>query len=209
MPKLVLIVEFADDNQEQLNSNIDNLTSCLKQDKVLFRSIDNENSRDDEKYWTMRRESFALLRKSVGDKHTAPFVEDFCVRPELLPEFLPKAMKLLRNNGIKATIAGHAGDGNLHIIPLMNLHDPIERAKIVPVATEFYKLVAEYGGSITAEHNDGILRTPFLETMYGGEVVNLFKEVKKILDPNNIFNPGKKVGGSLEYLENHISAFED
>lgn len=62
-----------------------------------------------------------------------------------------------------------------------------------------YKLVKEYGGSITAEHNDGLIRTPYLEQMYGPQITALFAEVKKIFDPLNIFNPGKKVGGSLKY----------
>jgi FAD/FMN-containing dehydrogenase len=66
--------------------------------------------------------------------------------------------------------------------------------------------VVKYKGSITAEHNDGIIRTPYLEQMYGSEVYALFKEVKNIFDPLNIFNPGKKVGGSKDYIREHISS---
>jgi FAD/FMN-containing dehydrogenase len=123
------------------------------------------------------------------------------VQPEKLPEFLPKLLSILKKNKININIAGHAGEGNLHIIPLMNLKDEHERNKIIPVAQEVYKLVISYGGTITAEHNDGIIRTPFLKEMYGERMNLLFKDIKTIFDVNNIFNPGKKVGGTLEDVE--------
>jgi FAD/FMN-containing dehydrogenase len=69
-----------------------------------------------------------------------------------------------------------------------------------------YKLVFQYHGSITAEHNDGLIRTPYLEEMYGPKIAELFKEVKTIFDPLDIFNPGKKVGGNLAYSVEHITA---
>jgi len=64
--------------------------------------------------------------------------------------------------------------------------------------------VLEYGGSITAEHNDGLIRSPYIEKMYGKEVYGLFEKTKEIFDPQNIFNPGKKVGADLEYAMRHI-----
>ena len=76
--------------------------------------------------------------------------------------------------------------------------------RIGTVAPEFYELVGKHGGSITAEHNDGILRTPFIEGMYGKEVYALFEQTKDIFDPLNIFNPGKKVHGTLEFMKDHV-----
>jgi FAD/FMN-containing dehydrogenase len=130
------------------------------------------------------------------------------VKPEYLPEFLPKINAILDKykKDLIYTIAGHPGNGNFHIIPLMNLKDERVRALIPTISEEVYKLVFEYKGSITAEHNDGLIRTPYLEEMYGSKIIELFKEVKNIFDPLNIFNPGKKVGGSLDYSEKHISA---
>jgi FAD/FMN-containing dehydrogenase len=157
-----------------------------------------------EKFWIMRRESFNLLRQKVKNKQTVPFIEDFCVKPEVLPQFLPKLMAILKENDIKANIAGHAGEGNLHIIPLMDLSKEEERAKIVKVATIVYDLIISYKGTITAEHNDGILRTPYVEKMFGAQVYKLFEKTKAIFDPHNMFNPGKKVGGTLAYMEEHI-----
>jgi FAD/FMN-containing dehydrogenase len=87
----------------------------------------------------------------------------------------------------------------------MDLTKENERQKILSVADEYYKLVKEFGGSISAEHNDGILRTPFLGAMFSPRMLELFKEIKNIFDPHNIFNPGKKVGISREYLLKHIA----
>ena len=126
------------------------------------------------------------------------------VLPEKLPEFLPKVFKVLKQYNIKATLAGHAGSGNFHIIPLMDLSKSAERAKIQKVSDKVYDMVVEYGGSITAEHNDGLIRTPYLEKMYGKKVTRLFEKVKDIFDPDNIFNPGKKVRSDLKYAMDHI-----
>src|SRR3989344_3507068 len=175
-----------------------------------------EKDTEEEKFWVMRRESFNLLRQHVKEKRTAPFIDDFCIPPEKVPEFLPRALKILKDYGIDTNIAGHAGNENDHIIPLRDLRKESERAKIMVVADKFYDLVVEYKGSITAEHNDGIIRTPYLGKMYSPEVLELFKKTKEIFDPLNIFNPGKKVpasheatqdknGGTIEYLEKHIA----
>jgi FAD/FMN-containing dehydrogenase len=75
---------------------------------------------------------------------------------------------------------------------------------IIQMSHQVYDLVLEYGGSITAEHNDGLIRTPYLEKMYGSNIIGLFKAVKEIFDPLYIFNPGKKVGGSEQYMISHI-----
>src|SRR3989344_5404654 len=203
LPKLIVLVELSEDEQAVADEKASDIAEAARGMGLVARGLGDEA--DAEKYMTMRRESFHLLRKSVGGKRTAPFIEDFCVRPERLPEFLPKLLALLKENGIRANIAGHAGDGNYHIIPLMDMSDPKERAKILPVLEKFMALVKEHGGTITAEHNDGIMRTPFLGQMFGDDIAALFKEVKDIFDPHNIFNPGKKVGGTKEYLEAHLA----
>lgn len=202
MPKLILLVEFAEYTPEAVRSKIQRLEDALRGSRVQKRII--TNAEDREKYWIMRRESFNLLRKHVRGKQTAPFIDDFAIDPQKMPEFLPKLLSILKENGIGANIAGHAGDGNYHIIPLMDLTQESERAKIVPVAKKVYDLIVQYGGTITAEHNDGIVRTPFVSQMFGPEMYALFEKVKKIFDPENIFNPGKKVGGSLEFYKSHI-----
>lgn len=203
-PKLVLLVEFTGDSEEELEKSAEKVRESLKKFHTSTRITKSEL--EEEKYITIRRESFNLLRKHVRNKRTAPFIDDIIVRPECLPEFLPKLRTILDKYKLFYTIAGHAGNGNFHIIPLMNFKEKISRELILPISKEVYSLVHEYSGSITAEHNDGIIRTPFLEQMYGAEVIGLFKKVKEIFDPQNIFNPGKKVGGSFEYIESHITS---
>lgn len=206
LPKLVMLAEVAEDTEEMADQKAKHIEKALKKFRVWVRHpLDEEEA---EKYWIMRRNSFKILTEQAKDKRTVPLVEDFCVRPEVMPEFLPKVLKVLRDAGIKANIAGHAGNGNFHIIPLMDLKQKKNRDKLVDVADKVYDLIVEYKGSITAEHNDGILRTPYLEKMYGKEMVALFERVKQIFDPQNIFNPGKKVAGDRdvrEYFEKHIA----
>lgn len=102
------------------------------------------------------------------------------------------------------TIAGHIGNGNFHIIPLVDMKDPRVLQAIPELAQKVYTLVFEYKGSMTAEHNDGLVRGPYLEMMYGKKIYELFKEVKKIFDPKDIFNPHKKIDATLEYSLNHL-----
>lgn len=203
LPKLVMLVELAEKSEAEADRKLEEVHRAAKKLGVIHRLVRAEDAA--EKYWIIRRESFALLRKHVGDKRTAPFVDDFIVRPEFLPEVLPRILAILKRYKIGATLAGHAGDGNFHIIPLMDLSKKEEQEKIQPVSDAVYDIVLAHEGSTTAEHNDGIIRTPYLEKMYGEEVYNIFKEVKQIFDPLNIFNPGKKIGGTTEYAVKHIN----
>lgn len=196
LPKLIMLVELSGETQEELDTKIAITEVALHSNKALFRTI--PTVQEAEKYFIVRRESFNLLRQKVKNKNTAPFIEDFCVLPEKLPQFLPELLAILKKHKIAVNVAGHAGDGNLHIIPLMDLKLESERTKIPVVAKEVYELIISYGGTITAEHNDGIIRTPFVKEQFGERMYLLFKEVKNIFDPKNIFNPGKKVEGSLE-----------
>ncbi len=199
LPKLIMLIELSANTQEELDRKIHATEASLKDNKAIFRTI--PTVEEAEKYFVVRRESFNLLREKVKGKNTAPFIEDFCVLPEKLPQFLPELLAILKKNKIAVNVAGHAGNGNLHIIPLMNLRDPKERSKIVVVAKQVYELIISYGGTITAEHNDGIMRTPFVKDMFGERTYLLFKEVKNIFDAHNIFNPGKKVDGTVEDIE--------
>lgn len=194
IPKLVLMVEFCAETQEEALKAAQDLAEEIRetQPHIGVRvARDREKSR---KYWTIRRESFNLLRKKIRGKRTAPFIDDFVVPPGVLPEFLPKLESVLAGYDLTYTIAGHVGDGNFHIIPLVDPQDPTIRKTIDELSHKVYDLVIAHRGSITGEHNDGLVRTPYVEKMFGREMYTLFLEVKKIFDPHNIFNPGKKVG---------------
>ena len=114
------------------------------------------------------------------------------------------AADLLRWDKLDYTVQGHLGNGNFHIIPLMDLDSPFSADTILELSEKIYTLVKEYKGSITAEHNDGIIRTPFLKQQFGEEIVELFRQTKNIFDPLNIFNPGKKVGGTFDDIKKAI-----
>ncbi len=203
IPKLVLLVEFAGDDSKLIDKQLDALKKKVAHFKFKTRSIHSVS--EAEKYWTIRRESFNLLRSHVHGLRTAPFVDDVVVRPEFLPEFLPKMRAVLDEYKLLYTIAGHAGNGNFHIIPLMDMKIQRNREIIAEVSDRIYNLVIKYHGSITGEHNDGIVRTPYLRKMFGPHIVELFAQTKRIFDPQNIFNPGKKVGDTVDYMESHIA----
>ena len=156
------------------------------------------------KFRIIRRESFNLLRKKVKDKHTAPFIDDMVVPPPKLPEFLPQLQAIIKKYNLMATIAGHMGDGNFHVIPLMKIEEKSERDKLAPAMKEVDELILKYGGSLSGEHNDGMIRGPWLTQMYGPQVVDLFKQTKKIFDPQNIFNPHKKTDADWDFSMAHI-----
>ncbi|MES2930240.1 MAG: FAD-binding oxidoreductase [Patescibacteria group bacterium] len=202
IPKLILLVEFAGESESEIDAKARKLLLDLKRFPFKYRITTGQT--ESEKYWDIRRESFALLRKHVKDKHTAPFIDDIIVQPEVLPEFLPKLDAILKKYPITVTIAGHAGNGNFHIIPLMDFSDPNTAKIILDLSQEVYDLVLFYKGSTTAEHNDGIIRSPFLVQMFGEKMYDLFVRTKNIFDSKNIFNPGKKVGATKEYIRDHI-----
>jgi FAD/FMN-containing dehydrogenase len=204
MPKLIFLIQLTSDDEKELNERIQKIPEALKRFHIPVHIVKSEQ--EAEKYWTIRRQSFKLLTDRTKDKKTTPFIDDVIVRPEHLSEFLPKINAILEpyKDKLIYTIAGHVGDGNFHIIPLMDLSKPDIRALIPKIAQKVYELVLEYHGSFTAEHNDGLIRTPYLPLMYGDKIVKLFEETKKIFDPEGIFNPRKKTGGSFEYSFGHI-----
>lgn len=194
VPKLVLMAEFSEDTKEKALRMAEEARTSLSDLPIRARLTKSEA--ESEKYWTIRRESFSLLRKNLQG-YSAPFIDDIVVNPETYPEFLPKIHALLTEYNLIYTIAGHIGNGNFHIIPLMDLRKPETKQIILELTPKVYALVKEYKGSTTGEHNDGIIRTPYLSTMFSPEILTLFSETKKIFDTDNIFNPGKKVGGTV------------
>src|SRR3989344_957117 len=198
-PKLILLTEFAGEDEIL----IDKRCVLLKEKIEGFRLEVHitKSKKEAEKYWDIRRKSFSLLRKHVSGLHTAPFIDDIIVRPEFLPKFFPELNEILKQYNLTYTIAGHAGDGNFHIIPLMDFSRSDTAKIIVELSEKVYNLVIKYHGSITAEHNDGLIRTPYLPKMYGEKIINLFEQIKKIFDPKNIFNLGKKIENILR-IEN-------
>ncbi len=207
IPKLILMVEFNGDTEEEVREKVHALHRELSKHRARYEINGFEEDPTEgksEKFWIMRRYSFQILRSKVKEKHTAPYIDDFIVPPEHLVEFLPKLLKIIKKYKLLATIAGHMGDGNFHVIPLMKIEDDKERKKIEPSQREVNNLVLKYGGSLSGEHNDGLVRGPWLEAQFGKDVLELFKEVKEIFDPENIFNPHKKTDSTWDFSYSHI-----
>ena len=207
VPKLVLMIEFNADSEEEVRRKVSALHKDLSRYKARYEINGFEETPTagkSEKFWIMRRNSFQILRSKVKDKHTAPFIDDFVVPPQYLAEFLPQLQKIIKKYKLFATIAGHMGDGNFHVIPLMKFEDPAERAKIQPAQKEVNDLVLKYHGSLSGEHNDGLVRGPWLEQQFGKEITDHMRTIKSIFDPANIFNPHKKTDANWEYSMSHL-----
>ncbi len=204
IPKMVLLIEFNGETPEEVTEKVRAMQADMKEfnHDALYEQDDTEAKQ--RKFWIMRRSSFQLLRSKVKDKHTAPYIDDLVVNPEYLPEFLPKLRKIIKKYKLVAPVAGHMGDGNFHIIPLMKLENKDERKKLKPSMKEVNELVLHYHGSLSGEHNDGLVRGPWLEAMYGPKILKLFQEAKDIFDPNHIFNPHKKAYATWEYSFSHV-----
>lgn len=202
MPALVLLVEFEGETVNDVTATLARASTAARALGVDVKVVRSEG--EAQKYRTIRRESYAILRERVQGKQTAAFIDDVIVRPEKLPSFLPKLTAILERSGLVYTVAGHMGDGNFHIIPLITLADATERAKIIPLMDEVYGLVFACGGSMTAEHNDGLIRTPYLAAMFGKKICKLFADTKQLFDPHTLFNPRKKVGGEIQYAVDHM-----
>lgn len=202
IPKLILLAEFEGDSEEAEENDILAMEKIVTKYGMLGRYA--QPGMDTNKYWKMRRDTFKLFREKIKGVYPTPFVDDLEVHPNDFPEFWPKLVKLLDDEKILYTISGHLGDGNLHVIPLMNIKDPKEREKIWTLIPKVYSLVKSFHGSITAEHNDGLIRGPYLEEEFGTELFGVFKEIKRIFDPNNIFNPHKKTDATMDWTKEHI-----
>ncbi len=203
IPKLVLLIEFTGDTEKEIGDKIKKLNALIKEKYYLKTEYVTSPSKA-KKYWTIRRESYNLLRKHAEGKKVATFIEDVIVPPERLPEFLPQFRDILKSYNLTYSIAGHAGSGNFHVFPLMDFKNPEHVDNIIEISKKVYNLVGQYKGSITAEHSDGIVRAPFLSKMFSPKTLELFVGIKKSFDPQNFFNPGKKVGATVEYFKNHI-----
>ena len=203
IPKLVLMIEFTGNSVDEVNDKIIAMQADLEQYHMLYMERDETEAKAN-KFWLMRRESFNLLRQKVKDKHTAPFIDDLVIPPPELPKAWPQLRRIIKKYKLMATIAGHMGDGNFHIIPLMDLTKEEVRQVIPELSQKVFQLVKEAKGTMAAEHNDGLVRGSYLPQMYGGDMFQLFKDVKEAFDPNNIFNPHKKIDLTEEYTYRYV-----
>ena len=202
LPNLTIQAEFTGDDYDEIAQKIKELEEKLKPYDLKMKWAKNEKS--ELKYWLIRRDSFGLLSTKLKDRYSAPFIDDVTVKPEYLPEFLPKFKAILKKYPVITAMQGHVGNGNFHVFPLIDLRNPEEQKFIPQISEEIFKLVKEYKGSTSGEHNDGIVRTPYLHLQFHKKILTLFAETKKIFDPKGIFNPHKKTDPNPAFQKDHF-----
>ncbi len=190
----ILIFEFEEEEAGLGDDKIARLADHLQRLHLPSKQILPRDQAEAAKLWQVRREASAIFYKIEKPGKKTSFVEDAAVPVDRLSEYLAGARKIFDNHGVSYALYGHAGSGNTHAIVLLDLRGKDHLRKIDPIAGEIYDLAISLGGTLSGEHGDGFLRTPFLSRLYGEEIYSLFREVKKVFDPNGILNPGKIVG---------------
>ncbi len=151
------------------------------------------NPIEKEMYWQIRRASYTLSKFQDPEKRPAAFLEDMVVPPEKLSQFFASIKKLLKKYNVTAAVHGHGGNGHLHFYPLLDFTNKTTPALVMKMTEDFFNAAVALGGNICGEHNDGIIRTPYLDKMFSKEALAIFEQLEHACDPDDIFNPGKKV----------------
>jgi FAD/FMN-containing dehydrogenase/Fe-S oxidoreductase len=186
----LLIVELEGNEPLEVQGRMAGLAARLTgRDRLASEVRRSVRPEDAARIWAVRKAASPILSRREGRLRNTRFIEDAAIRPEQMAEFVSRLRALLRKFELRAAIFGHAGDCNLHCNPLMSQKDPRDLRKMEAVAEEFVDLVIGMGGSLSGEHGDGRLRTPYLRRAYG-PLVDAFEEVKALFDPRRILNPG-------------------
>ncbi len=160
------------------------------------------NPSEVEMYLQIRRASFSLSKLLDPGKRPAAFLEDMTVPPENLSKFFVEIKKLFKEFNVQSAVHGHGGNGHFHFYPLLDFTNKTTPVLVEKMAERFYNLAIKHKGNICGEHNDGIIRTPHLNKMFPKETLGLFEKLENIFDPDDIFNPGKKVNPRFDIKEN-------
>jgi FAD/FMN-containing dehydrogenase/Fe-S oxidoreductase len=191
-PKAILMVEFFGDTEIEVLNHCDQLISHLKEINLgyAFPILLGEDSK---KAWEVRKGGLGLLRNLPGEERPVNLIEDCAVDPKDLPSYIAQLEEILAKHQVKYSMYAHAGAGELHVEPILNLKSAEGVKKFRSILNDTAHLVKSFGGSLSGEHGDGRLRGEFIPLMMGQELYSLFKQVKTIFDPNGIFNRGKIV----------------
>ncbi|MFP6746802.1 MAG: FAD-linked oxidase C-terminal domain-containing protein [Alphaproteobacteria bacterium] len=192
-PAALLLVEFAgEDGGEQLRllARLVELMADLGFPGAVIEATDPGFQAA---VWEVRKSGLNIMMSMKGDGKPISFIEDCAVRLEDLADYTDRLTEIFRKHGTEGTWYAHASVGCLHVRPVVNLKDPEGAVKMRAMAEEAFAMVREYKGSHSGEHGDGLVRSEFHLAMFGQRMVDNFAEVKRILDPTGLFNPGKIV----------------
>ena len=175
-------LEF-DSNLEKSKIDLDKTITSAKIIKILTKK------EEISKWWNIRNSALGFSLRNITPEQSLPtLIEDATVSVEKLILLVDIIKKISKKYKLDLVIYGHAGNGNLHIRPIMKRKN---KKLIKKIATEFFSSVLEIGGSITGEHGDGLARSEFVKLQYGNEVYSVFRKIKQEFDPKNILNPDK------------------
>ena len=194
-----MLAEFSESTREATDAKAAGCFEALTARGYTVRSVTSDT--DSASIWEVRRNSFLLMRDHNPVGYIAvPCIEDVIVPVPALALFIQSLHQILNRRQINYGFHGHIGDGSLRIVPVFNAHSPTLMADITGLMTEVFAVVKQLQGNISADHSDGIIRTPFLADFYGVELLAAFAQIKQLYDPKNILNPGKKVGFTKDDL---------
>lgn len=212
-PAAILVVEFARESQEEIQSIYQNMVEDFKSVNLGYH-FPILYGNDINKVWSLRKAGLGLLSNIPGDAKPVAVIEDTAVPPEKLPEYIGEFQLLLKKYNLESIYYAHIGSGEIHMRPVLNLKNPKDVEIFHDLAFDVAKLVKKYKGSLSGEHGDGRLRGEFVKFMLGEKCYDLCRSLKETWDPENIFNPGKivdapKMNTSLRYETNKpLPAFE-
>ena len=191
VPGAILAVEFYGESESELTGKMEGLKSDMERRRLGYACVNLLDRAGQANVWSVRKNGLGLLMSMKGDAKPLPFVEDTAVDPENMGEFVRQFDAIVRNHGTEAAYYGHASVGCLHIRPVVSLKEQAGVDKMYAIADEISDLVKEFGGSLSGEHGDGIVRGVWNEKMFGPEIYRTFRELKATFDPQGIMNPGK------------------
>ena len=191
-PDALLVCEVDGDSEPELDAKLDRLERQTSQRGLGYAFVRMKGAAQAD-VWRVRTGGLGLMMSVRGDAKPLPYVEDTGVPTAHLPEYLRRFLQIVADHGTTAGVYGHASQGCLHVRPLVNIKEQEGLDKLVSIATAVSDLVLEFGGSLSGEHGDGIVRGVFMEKMFGSQLYEAFREVKRAFDPTGIMNPGKIV----------------
>lgn len=198
LPKFVILVTL--DDESGTHGDVRDVVKTISNKHVKARIVNNPD--EAEMLWQIRRASYSLSKFQDETKRPAAFLEDITVPPENLSKFFMQIERLFKEFNIKAAVHGHGGNGHFHFYPLLDFTKKTTPALVEKMAEAFYSTAVKYKGDICGEHNDGIIRTPYLDKMFSKKMINILEQTQDIFDPKDIFNPGKKVNPRFDIRHN-------
>ena len=192
-PAALLLVEFAGEGADEQLRKLAQLVELMSDLGFPGSVVEATDPGFQAAVWEVRKSGLNIMMSMKGDGKPISFIEDCAVRLEDLAEYTDRLTAVFHKHGTEGTWYAHASVGCLHVRPVVNLKDPDGAVKMRAMAEEAFAMVREYKGSHSGEHGDGLVRSEFHLPMFGQRMVDNFAEVKQILDPTGLFNPGKIV----------------